>query len=130
MSDVVVKLSQTSLVLNIPFDLDEQGSADEKGLDRVAVKVFDAHLLVPSALHDPGNAHCVVSICIFRAALACLASMQMTGNPSFFNSVHSHVAVAPVSSPMRTTCGACDLMNAAIASGSEGTTLSRSIFPV
>ena len=36
----------TDLVLNIPFDLDEQGSADEKGLDRVAVEVFDVHLLV------------------------------------------------------------------------------------
>ena len=26
---------------------------------------------------------------------------EMTGNPSLFSSVHSHVAVAPVSSPMR-----------------------------
>jgi hypothetical protein len=31
----------------------------------------------------------------------------MRGNPSFFSSVHSHVAVAPVSSPIRATCGAC-----------------------
>src|SRR5262249_11165472 len=69
-------------------------------------------------------------ICIFRAALACLASMQMTGNPSLFSSVQSHVAVGPVSSPIRTTCGAWDLMNVAIASGSEGTTPSRAIFPV
>jgi hypothetical protein len=58
-------------------------------------------------------------ICIFKAALACLASMQMTGSPILFNSVHSHVDVAPVSSPIRATCGAFDLMNAAIASGSE-----------
>jgi hypothetical protein len=28
----------TDLVLNIPYDLDEQGSADEKGLDRVTVE--------------------------------------------------------------------------------------------
>ena len=62
-------------------------------------------------------------ICILRAALACLASMQMTGNPSLFSSVQSHVAVAPVSSPTRATCGACNLMNIAIASGSEGTPL-------
>ena len=49
----------------------------------------------------------------------CLASMQMTGSLILFNSVHSHVDVAPVSSPIRATCGAFDLMNAAIASGSE-----------
>ena len=30
------------LVLNIPLDLDEQGSADEKGFDRMTVEVFDA----------------------------------------------------------------------------------------
>jgi hypothetical protein len=34
----------------------------------------------------------------------------MTGSPSLFNSVHSHVDVAPVSSPTRATCGAFDLM--------------------
>jgi hypothetical protein len=55
--------------------------------------------------------------------------MQMTGNPSLFSSVHNHVEVAPVSSPIRTACGACNLMNVAIASGSEATTPSRSIFP-
>src|SRR5262245_55133349 len=47
-------------------------------------------------------------ICNFRAAFACLASIQMTGNPSLFNSVHSQVDVAPASSPTRATCGACD----------------------
>ena len=35
------------LVLNIPLDLDEQGSADQKGFDRMTVEVFDADLLVP-----------------------------------------------------------------------------------
>ena len=50
------------LVLNIPLDLDEQGSADEKGFDRMTVEVFDADLLVPSALHDPGNAHSIVAV--------------------------------------------------------------------
>jgi hypothetical protein len=43
-------------------------------------------------------------ICIFRAAFACLASMQMTGRPILFNSVHSQVDVAPASSPIRATC--------------------------
>jgi hypothetical protein len=28
------------LVLNIPLDLDEQGSADQKGFDRMTVEVF------------------------------------------------------------------------------------------
>lgn len=69
-------------------------------------------------------------ICIFSAAFACLASMQMTGSPILFSSVQSHVDVAPVSSPMRTTCGAWALTNAAIASGFDATTPSRSIFPV
>src|SRR5262249_54584789 len=44
--------------------------------------------------------------------------------------VHSHVDVAPVSSPIRETPGACDLINAAMVSGSDATTPSRSIFPV
>ena len=68
--------------------------------------------------------------CILRAAFACLASMQMTGSPILFSSVHSHVDVAPVSSPIRATCGACDLINAAIASGLDATSPSRSILPV
>jgi hypothetical protein len=123
------------LVLNIPLDLDEQSSADQKGFDRVAVEIFDADLLVPPTLHDACNTHGVVTvslllICSFRAAFACLASIQMTGNPSLLSSVHSHVDVAPASSPTRTTCGACDLTNAAMVSGSDATTPSRSIFPV
>jgi hypothetical protein len=69
-------------------------------------------------------------ICIFRTAFACLASMQITGNPILFSSVYNHVDVAPLSSPIRTTCGACNLMNVAIASGSDATTPSRSTFPV
>src|SRR5262245_12820497 len=52
------------LVLNIPFDLDEQSSADQKGFDRVAVEIFDADLLVPSTLHDAGNAHGVVTVAL------------------------------------------------------------------
>jgi hypothetical protein len=47
------------------------------------------------------------------------------GNAALFSSVHSHVDVAPAS-----TRGACDLMNAAIVSGSDVTTPSRTIFPV
>jgi hypothetical protein len=69
-------------------------------------------------------------ICIFRAAFACLASMQMTGSPILLSSVHSHVDVAPASRPMRATCRACDFTNAAIASGLDATTPSRSILPV
>jgi hypothetical protein len=69
-------------------------------------------------------------ICIFKAAFACLASMQMTGSPCLRSSVHSHVAVGPVSRPIRTTFGAYDLINAAIASGLEETIPSRWTFPV
>jgi hypothetical protein len=37
---------------------------------------------------------------IFGGGLVTALSMQMTGNPNLFSSVHSHVAVAPVSSPI------------------------------
>ena len=50
------------LVLNIRLDLDEQSPADKKGFDRVTVEIFDADLLVPSTLHDAGNAHGVVTV--------------------------------------------------------------------
>src|SRR5262249_44657299 len=46
-------------------------------------------------------------------------------SPSRLSSVHSHVAVGPVSRPIRTAPGAFDLTNVAIASGSESTTPSR-----
>jgi hypothetical protein len=50
------------LVLEIPLDLDEQSSADEESLDRVAVEVFDAHLLILSTLHDAGYAYGIVAV--------------------------------------------------------------------
>jgi hypothetical protein len=58
--DVVV----VTLSLNIPLDLDEQSSADQKGFDRVAVEIFDAHLLIPSTLHDACYAHGVVAVAL------------------------------------------------------------------
>src|SRR5207245_3259054 len=116
------------------LDLDEQSSADKKGFDRVAIEIFDADLFVPSTLMmramPTASLRSLLLICSFRAAFACLASIQMTGSPILFSSVHSQVDVGPVSSPIRATCGACDLMNTAIASGSDATTPSRSIFPV
>src|SRR5437899_876247 len=48
-------------------------------------------------------------ICILSTALAWRASMQITGRPSCLSSVHSHVAVGPVSRPIRTAPGAVDL---------------------
>ena len=42
----------TDLVLKIPLDFNEQSSADQECLDRVTVEIFDAHLLIPSTLHD------------------------------------------------------------------------------
>jgi len=116
------------LVFEIPFDLDEQSAADEESPYRVTVEVFDAHLLIPSTLHDARDAYGIVAVALVdlhsQSSLGVLASMQMTGSLSLFNSVHSHVDVAPVSSPIRATCGAFDLMNAALASGSERTTSS------
>src|SRR5215475_4842627 len=54
-------------------------------------------------------------ICILSTAWAWRASMQITGRPSRLSSVHSHVAVGPVSRPTRIAPGAFDLTNAAIA---------------
>src|SRR5438105_3880218 len=68
-------------------------------------------------------------ICILSTAFAWRASIQITGRPSCLSSVHSHVAVGPVSRPIRTAPGAFNLTNAAIASGSESTTPSRTIDP-
>jgi hypothetical protein len=52
----------TDLILEISLNLDEQSSADEKSLDSVTVEVFNAHLLVPSALHNARDADSVVAI--------------------------------------------------------------------
>jgi hypothetical protein len=57
------------LVLNIPLDLDEQNSADQKGFDRVAIEIFDAHLLIPSTLHDACYAHGVVAVALIDLQL-------------------------------------------------------------
>jgi hypothetical protein len=42
----------------------------------VTIDIFDTHLLVPSALHDPGipaaSLRSLLLICILRAAFACL----------------------------------------------------------
>jgi len=50
------------LVLEILLDLNEQSAADEESLDRVTVEVFDGHILIPSTLHDAGNARRVVAV--------------------------------------------------------------------
>src|SRR5206468_2821741 len=87
-------------------------------LTRRALIAWLSRSLTRTSLYHP---HCMMRamptaslrslllICNFRAAFACLASMQMTGSPTLFNSVHSHVDVAPVSSPTRATCGALRL---------------------
>jgi hypothetical protein len=58
-------LEQSSdLVLEIPFQLDEQGTAAEKGSDGMAIEIFDANLLVPTALHDARDADGIVAIAL------------------------------------------------------------------
>ena len=114
------------LVLNIPLDLDEQTPADKKSFDRVTVEIFDADLLVPSTLHDTCYAHGVVAVALVDLQLQSRLRVPSVDaddrQPILFSSVHSHVDVAPVSSPTRATCGACDLINAAMVSGSDATT--------
>jgi hypothetical protein len=52
------------LILEIPLDLDEQSPAHQESLDRVTVEVFDAHLLIPSTLHDAGDAYGIVAVAL------------------------------------------------------------------
>jgi hypothetical protein len=54
---------------------------------------------------------------MFSAALALRASRQVIGNPTSVSACHSQVVSGPVSSPMRTACGACLRITASIASG-------------
>ena len=54
-------------VLKIPLDLDEQSPTGEEGPD--SVTVLDAHLLVPSTLHDAGDAHRVVAVALVNLHL-------------------------------------------------------------
>ena len=44
------------LVFEIALHVDEQSTADEQCLDRVTVEILDANFLVPTTLHDAGNA--------------------------------------------------------------------------
>ena len=97
----------------------------QQSFDRMTAEIFDADLLEPAGLHDTGDADRIVTVafidCILSTALAWRASIQITGMPSRLSSLHSHVAVGPLSSPTRTASGALDLTNAAITSGSEPT---------
>jgi hypothetical protein len=56
--------SPRTLILEIPLDLDEQSAAHQESLDRVAVEVFDAHLFIPSTLHDACDAYGIVAVAL------------------------------------------------------------------
>ena len=75
------------MILEIPLDLNEQSSADEKSLDRVAVEVFDAHLLIPSTLHDAGDAYGIVAVALvdlhFQSRLGVPGGDADDGQPHF-----------------------------------------------
>jgi hypothetical protein len=127
-------LEQSSdLVLEIPFQLDEQSAADKKSPDGMAIEMFDANLFKPTALHDAGNADGIVAITLADLHLQCGLGVPRInaddGSPNFLSSVQSHVDVAPLSKPMRTTCGAWAAMKSAIALGSDATIPSRLILP-
>src|SRR5262245_16270167 len=55
--------------LNIPLDLNKQGSADQNGFDCVTIEIFDADLLVPSALHDARYSYGVVAVTLVQLHL-------------------------------------------------------------
>src|SRR6185295_17510636 len=93
-----------NMVLEIALDLDQQRPARQQRPDRAAVDILDVRLLEPTRLHDAGNPDSIVAVAFaylhLEHALAWRASMQITGRPSRLSSVHSHVDVGPVSSPM------------------------------
>src|SRR5262245_773570 len=66
------------LVLEIPLDLNEQRSADEKSLDSVTVESFDAHLLVPATLHDTRDAHSILTVALVDLHLQ--SRLRVPGN--------------------------------------------------
>jgi hypothetical protein len=61
-------------------------------------------------LHDAGDAYGIVAVALVdlhsQSRLGVPGVDADDGQPSLFSSVHSHVDVAPVSSPIRATCGA------------------------
>jgi hypothetical protein len=59
----------TDLVLNIPFDLNKQGSTDQNSFDCVTIEIFDADLLVPSTLHDARDSYGVVAVALVQLHL-------------------------------------------------------------
>src|SRR5262245_3357651 len=109
----------TDLVLEITLDLDQQRPARQQRPNRVAIDIFDAHLLKPAGLHDAGDPGSIIAVALidlhFEYRLGVARSIQITGRPSRLSSVHSHVAVGPVSRPTRIAPGAFDLTNTAIA---------------
>src|SRR5256886_910615 len=50
------------LVLEIPFDLDQQRPARQQRPNRVAIEIFDAHLFKPAGLHDASDASRIVAV--------------------------------------------------------------------
>src|SRR3954453_8987426 len=73
-----------------------------------------SRLLTPTSRYQPVRMICakpaasfraVLLICMLRAALACLASMQMTGSPIVLKACQCQLDSGPLSSPMRTACG-------------------------
>jgi hypothetical protein len=92
----------TDLVLQIALHLDQQRAAHQKRTQCMTIEPLDCMIrAMPKA-----SLRSLLLICIFKAAFACLASMQITGSSILLSSVLSHVDVAPVSSPMRATWGA------------------------
>src|SRR5437660_7452492 len=120
----------TDLVLEITLDLDQQGPARQQRPNRMAIEVLDAHLLEPAGLHDAGDAGSIVAVTLIDLHLKHRLGMaRIDTDHRQPKSLDSHVAVGPVSRPTRTAPGAFNLTNAAIASGSDSTTPSRTTDP-
>src|SRR4030095_5987299 len=52
----------TDLVLEITLDLDQQRPARQQRPNRVAIDMFDAHLLKPAGLHDAGDPGSIIAV--------------------------------------------------------------------
>src|SRR5258705_3461842 len=123
----------TDLVLEIALDLDQQRPARQQRPNRVAIEALDAHLLKPAGLHDAGDAGRIVAVTLIDLHLEYRSGMARVDTDhrqaKLFELAPQPCGRRSVSRPTRTTPGAFDLTNAAIASGSEPTTPSRPTDP-
>jgi hypothetical protein len=99
----------TDLVGKIDAHAHQLRPGGEQRAEQLAVHALDRDLTIPAGANDLANPRAsfwsVVLSCIDSAVLACRASRQTTGKPSFFSSCQCQLDNGPISNPTRTTPG-------------------------